>query len=117
MMATPSLFGEDLPPGELRAVKVIPNKAAQDEGFAIPTNMRVPADSVIHRLFDAELQSSDNASEDLSQWESKGKSLEQRAVVVEGRKVADRVIAIMQPMEERRKKAHRRHNELFGSIE
>jgi hypothetical protein len=30
---------------------VIPNKAAQDEGFMIPTNMGVPAASVIHRLF------------------------------------------------------------------
>ena len=53
-LATPSLFGDDPPPGELRAVKVIPNKAAQQERFTIPTNMRVPADSVIHRLFEAD---------------------------------------------------------------
>jgi hypothetical protein len=94
---TPSLFGDDLPPGELRAVKVIPNAAAQEEGFFIPTNMRVPVASVIHRLFDAEPLSDGDGQEDLGQWESQGKPLEGRAVVVEGRKVADRVIAIVQP--------------------
>src|SRR5205807_7402269 len=101
---TPSMFGDDPPPGELRAVKVIQNKAAQQDGFTIPTNMRVPADSVIHRLFDAEPQASGEGNEDLGQWESKAKPLEARAVVVEGRKVADRVIAIVQPVEERQGK-------------
>jgi hypothetical protein len=96
-MATPSMFGDDSPTGELRAVKVIPNKAAQEDGFIIPTNMRVPPRTVIHRLFDAEPQTSGEASEDLSQWESQGRTLERRAVAVEGRKVADRVIAIVQP--------------------
>ena len=55
-MATPSMFGDDPPPGGLRAVKVIPNSAAQQEGFFIPTNMQVPAASVIRRLFDGEPQ-------------------------------------------------------------
>ena len=96
-LATPSLSGDDLPPGELRAVKVIPNNAAQQEGFTIPTNMRVPADSVIYRLFDAEPLTDGDSQEDLSQWESRGKLLEALAVVVEGRKVPDRVIAIVQP--------------------
>ena len=98
-LETPSMFGDDPPPGELRAVKVIPNKAAQQEQFTIPTNMRVPADSVIHRLFDADPQTAGDGQEDLNQWESKGKRLEGRAVVVEARKVADRVIAIVQPVE------------------
>ena len=97
LLATPSLFGGEPPPGELRAVKVIPNKAAQEERFTIPTNMRVPVASVIHRLFDAEPLSYGDGMEDLSQWESQGKPLDGRAVVVEGRKVADRVIAIVQP--------------------
>jgi len=105
------MFGDDPPPGELRAVKVIPNKAAQEEGFTIPTNMRVPAVSVIHRLFDAEPQASSECNEDLSQRESKGKSLEDRAV--EGRKVADRVIAIVQPVEEKRKKQRQVVNSMF----
>ena len=108
------MFGDDPPPGELRAVKVIPNKAAQDEGFTIPTNMRVPPGTVIHRLFDAEPQASGEASEDLSQWESKGKTLEPRAVVVEGRKVADRVIAIVQPVEAKRTKKEQDRAALFS---
>jgi hypothetical protein len=112
-MATPSMFGDDPPTRELRAVKVIPNKAAQDEGFTIPTNMRVPPGTVIHRLFDAEVQANDNASEDLSQWESRGKSLEQRAVVVEGRKVADRVIAIVQPVEAKKRERQHERAPLF----
>jgi hypothetical protein len=113
-LQTPSMFGDDPPPGELRAVKVIPNKAAQQERFTIPTNMRVPADSVIHRLFDADLQTSGDGNEDLSQWESQGKPLEGRAVAVEGRKVADRVIAILQPVEAVRGKKQENRSALFS---
>lgn len=98
-LATPSLFDDDPPLGELRAVKVIPNKAAQQDGFTIPTNMRVPADSVIHSLFDADPMTDGNGEECLSHWESQGRSLGRRAVVVEARKVPDRVIAIVQPVE------------------
>jgi len=113
-MATPSMFGDDPPPGELRAVKVIPNTAAQKDGFTIPTNMRVPADSEIHGLFDAEPQTSGEDNEDMSQWESKGKPLDARAVVVEGRKVADRVIAIVQPVEAKRTKKQQEGTVLFS---
>jgi hypothetical protein len=112
-MAMPSLFDDEPPPGELRAVKVIPNKAAQDESFMIPTNMRVPPGSVIHRLFDAEPQASDSASENLNRWESKGKSLEARVVSVEGRKITDRVIAIMQPVEDKKRRKQQHRVELF----
>ena len=35
-LQTPSLFGDEAPPGELRAVKVVPNEAAQQEGFIDP---------------------------------------------------------------------------------
>ena len=46
--------------------------------------------------------------EDLSLWsDSKGKRLEGRAVAVEARKVADRVIAIVQPVEPVRTKPQR----------
>lgn len=103
-LATPSLFDDDPPPGELRAVKVIPNKAAQQDGFTIPTNMRVPADSVIQSLFDADPMTDGNGEECLSQWESQGRPLGRRAVVVEARKVPDRVIAIVQPVEAATKK-------------
>jgi len=97
-LATPSLFDDDPPPGELRAVKVIQNKAAHAARFTIPTNMRVPADSVINKLFNAEPQTDGDAHEDLSLWESQGRTLEARAVVVEARKVPGRVIAIVQPI-------------------
>jgi hypothetical protein len=113
-LKTPSMFGDDPPLGELRAVKVIPNKAAQQEGFTIPTNMRVPVKSVIHQLFDAEPLTDDDGQECMSQWESQGKTLERRAVVVEGRKVADRVIAIVQPVEAVRGKRQRQHSPLFS---
>jgi hypothetical protein len=108
-LATPSMFGDEPPPGELRAVKVIPNKAAQQERFTIPTNMRVPSDSVIHRLFDAEPLTDGGGQENLNQWETQGRPLEGRAVVVEARKVPDRVIAIMQPVEQRQKKQGFQH--------
>jgi hypothetical protein len=107
LLQTPSMFGDD-PPGELRAVKVIPNKAAQQDGFTIPNNMRVPAVSVIHRLFDAEPLTTANGNEDMNQWETRGKAFEDRAVVVEGRKVPDRVIAIVQPVEAVRGKTRER---------
>jgi hypothetical protein len=113
-LATPSLFDDDPPPGELRAVKVIPNKAAQQDGFTIPTNMRVPVESVIHRLFDAEPQSSCDGEECLSHWASQGRSLGRRAVVVEARKVPDRVIAIVQPVESRQQVSQTDRKELFG---
>lgn len=97
------LFDDDgPPPGQLRAVTVIPNQAAQQEKFTIPTNMQVPADSVIHRLFEADPLADGNGEENLSQWESHGKRLESRAVVVEARKVPDRVLTIVQPVEKRR---------------
>lgn len=77
---------------------------AQRESFTIPTNMRVPADSVIHRHFHADPRSDCDGREDLSQWESRGRPLQPRAVVVEARKVFNRVVAIVQPLEASRGK-------------
>ena len=111
---TPSMFGDAPPPGDLRAVKVIPNGAAQREGFTIPTNMRVPAASVIRRLFDSGRPAGGHAVEDLGQWESRGKTLEWRAVAVEGRKLADRVIAIVQPVEPVRRKTGEQAKSMFA---
>lgn len=97
-LQTPSLFGNDPPPDELRSVKVIPNTVAQEEGFYIPTNMRVPVASVIYCLFDAEPLSESHEKENLSLWESQRNALDNCSLFVEGRKGADRVIAIAQPM-------------------
>ena len=98
-LAVRRLFDDDPPPGELRAVKVVQNKAASQERFMIPINMRVPLNSVIHRLFSAEPLTDGAAQEDLSLWETQGKPLQGRSIVVEARKVPDRVIAIVQPLE------------------
>ena len=76
--------------------------------------MRVPAASVIRRLFDADHQACGDALEDLSQWESRGKTFEQRAVAVEGRKLADRVIAIVQPVEPVRRKTVGQSKSMFA---
>jgi transcriptional regulator with XRE-family HTH domain len=85
----------------LREVRLARGMTQADLASAakVPTNMRVPVTSVIHRLFDADLLSDGDGQEDLSQWETQGRRLEGRAVVVEGRKVADRVIAIGNPKE------------------
>jgi hypothetical protein len=98
-LQTPSMFGDDPPPGELRAVRVIPNEAAQQEKFVIPTNMRVPEASVIHRLFGDETAGDGSGREDLCWWESQGKKQPGRAVAIEARRLADRVIALVQPSE------------------
>lgn len=112
-LAAPSLFGDDPPPGELRAIRVRANDAAFKEQFYIPENMRVPADSVMHRLFDAAPLTNGERQEDLSQWESKGKPLEGRAVAVEARKVPGRVIAIVQPVEAVRQKKRQASKAMF----
>jgi hypothetical protein len=105
---SPGLFGKKEPPeGQLRAVKVVANDAAHGEKFVIPTNMRVPEASVIRRLFVDETAGDGACREDLSWWESQGKKLEGRAVAVEARRLADRVIAIVQPVEPVRPKPQR----------
>ena len=102
------LFAFEEPPPELRAVRAVANDAAQAEKFVIPTNMRVPASSVIRSLFEAHGERDAANREDLGNWsDSKGKRLEGRAVAVEARKVADRVIAIVQPVEPVRPKPQR----------
>lgn len=100
-LAARRLFDDDPPTGELRAVTVVPNKAAIQEKFTIPKNMRVPTASVIYRLFDSEAQTNGEGQEDLSLWETRGRSLQRCPLVVEARKVPDRVIAIIQPVEEK----------------
>ena len=113
-LAAPSLFEVDPRPGELRVVKVRANDAAFRDKFFIPEKIRVPADSVIHSLFDADPVTDGNGEECLSQWESQGRSLGRRALVVEARKVPDRVIAIVQPVEAARVKAKSQANGMWG---
>ena len=105
---SPRLFAFEEPPPELRAVRAVANEAAQAEKFVIPHNMRVPESSVIHSLFLADGERNATSREDLGMWsDSKGKRLTRRAVAVEARKVGERVIAIVQPVEPVRQKAKR----------
>lgn len=105
---SPRLFAFEEPPAELRAVRVVANEAAQREKFVIPQNMRVPESSVIRSLFEADGARDAANREDLGNWsDSMGKRLDGRAVAVEARKVADRVIAIVQPVEPVRAKRQR----------
>ena len=74
----------------------------------IPQNMRVPASSVIRSLFEGDGERDASGREDLGdRSDSKGKRLKGRAVAVEARKLADRVIAIVQPVEPVRMKPER----------
>lgn len=105
---SPRLFAFEEPPPELRVETVYANDAARGERFLIPKNMRVPEASVIRSLFDADGEREATSSEDLGIWsDSKGKKLDGRAVAFEARKVFDRVIAIVQPVEPVRPKPQR----------
>jgi hypothetical protein len=77
----------------LRAVKVTANEAARRYQVLIPQNMRVPERSIIAEVFHG--AGAGSAREDLSWWESRGKSLRPHAVVVEARRRYDSVEALV----------------------
>ena len=88
-------FGFFAPPqGELRAVQAIGNDAARAAGFRIHRNMRVPATSVIARVFAA--GGVDEASENLSAWEvSDGSTLATCSIFVIARATSGGVDALV----------------------
>ena len=88
-------------------MKVVANDPAHQEKSVLPNNMRVPESSVIFRLHGDESARDGQGREDLCMWESQGKRQEGRAVAVEARRLGDRVIAILQPVEPVRVKPHR----------
>ena len=106
---SPRLFAFEEPPPELRAVRAVANEAAQAEKFVIPTEHAgagIVGDPLACSRTDGERDAA--SREDLGIWsDSKGKKLEGRAVAVEARRVADRVIAIVQPVEPVRQKPQR----------
>ncbi len=57
------------PTAKLRAVKVVPNEFADDAGFAIRPNMRVPQRSVLYKAFESATETDLTAQEDQSWWE------------------------------------------------
>ena len=97
-LAHPSLGlgGEPVP--VLRAVRVTPNDAARKSGLMIFPNMRVPKESVIHRVFNEQHPEPELCVEDLAWWESTGGTkLQQRKVLVQALSVHDGVIGLVRP--------------------
>ena len=91
-------FADDPPVAKLRVGMAVPNQAAIDQNIRVVQKMRVPEESVIHKLHSnmgAELAS---GKENLGSWEfSNGTSLPDQKVWVDARKSGDRIIAIVQP--------------------
>jgi hypothetical protein len=79
----------------LRAVKVTANEAAQAKGVLLPTNMRVPAKSVISTVFTN--GGALAGHEDLSWWESQGHARPALPVSVDARRRHDYVEALLTP--------------------
>jgi hypothetical protein len=96
MLRQASFSFRQIPSPKLRAVKVIANDTARLRG-AMHKNMRVPEQSVIHRVYD-DPSVNNIASEDLSWWSSsEGRTPKPCSVVVEAQKIWDGVEALIQP--------------------
>jgi len=93
-------FADEPPVAKLRVGFAVPNQAAIDGDFRVVPNMRVPEGSVIHKLYSDANAEEASGSENLGAWEfSGGSSLPDREVCVHARKVGERIIAIVQPVD------------------
>ena len=93
-----SLFGSAaIPEFVLRAIHATVNPAAREAEILFIKNWRVPAPSVIHRVF--ETGTYDEADEDLSWWKaSSGSQLQPMPVRVKARKVRGGGQVLMVPL-------------------
>ena len=83
----------------LRAIHTVANSAAKMTELRIIPNFRVPAQSVIHRVFSGGADSL-AASEDLSLWcSSDGKRLPKRLIHVEAKRIGESVHALIRPID------------------
>jgi len=80
----------------LRAVHVTPNELARKSGLIIHQNMRVPANSIIHEVFEQSLRNGES-EEDLSWWESRGKALDPYPIKVKARRTFKGVDVLIVP--------------------
>lgn len=85
-----------IPAGEkLRLADVVVNESARSRGAELFPNMRVPQQSILHRIY-ARQDDPGSADECLSMWESSQRgALPSRAVVVKGRRAYDAVEGII----------------------
>jgi hypothetical protein len=90
-----ALLEECEPVPRLRAVTVFHNEPAIRGRFYIHRWMQVPADSVIRAVYGDEAGAGASSTEDLSWWESEGRTLGTHAVRVEAVRMGDRVLALV----------------------
>jgi hypothetical protein len=94
------LIPRDRPKPQLRAVVVVPNKAATCTGLLLHRNMLVPQESAISRYFaktcGLETSDSEQAAEDLAIWKhSDGSVVCGERTVVEVCRIGDRVVSLI----------------------
>ena len=81
----------------LRAVSVLVNDSARQQGIQLHKNFRVPERSVIHSVFSESL-SEGTGVEDLCWWESSdGTRLEKREIRVSAKRIGDTIHALLIP--------------------
>src|SRR5262249_6476420 len=97
-----SLLPTPAPKPCLRVLNAMPNPAARNASLQVHRHMRVPASSIIAKLFAAD-SSLFESSENLASWTtSDGSALVDLDVTIQARKAQDRVVAIITPLRDRR---------------
>lgn len=95
-LAQQTLFYSEGPQARLRAGKVTFSNPARETGFTIHKNMRVPEQSVISRVFHEDIPY-DEAYENLSWWESRGRHQPECPILVKAKRTFDTVEALIIP--------------------
>jgi hypothetical protein len=95
-LAQQNLFSGAEPQTRLRAGKVTFSNSARETGLTIHKNMRVPEQSVISRVFHEDTPY-EEAYENLSWWESKGRHQPDCPVLVKARRSWNTVEALIIP--------------------
>ena len=94
----PGFYFKKQPTPTLRATKVTVNEAASISGIKIFENMRVPIRSIIHRVFNREIDKGEQV-ENLSWWEtSSGTRLPDMPIRVMTKSSLDAVYALITPV-------------------
>lgn len=97
-LAHPSLDIGWEPKPVLRAVRVSLNDAARKSGLLIFRNMRIPENSMIHRIFHEQNLEARTNVEDLSWWQSsEGTRLPQMKIVVQAVSLNGEAVALIRP--------------------